>query len=625
MPHHKPDFYRIIVSTMSEGFIIQAEDLRVVEFNKAALEILGLGEEEIKLLYQENPHFTCLKSDGSFFPIAERPCRVLLDTGVSQSHVVMGVRHSKTGVTKWIQMSVVPFGNQIDGSPRAVLSTISDITQQVEKNRELDRREQQLIETQTAAKIGCWTFQVQEMTYSWTEEMYRLWGFEPSDQTPPTQAITSRVHPDDTAGFYLSFSKLLSAAEPLRLRFRIVHDGSIRWIEMHGRAREVNGVVKECFGTGQDITLQIAQENEKSLVMDSLDIGMWSSYFDPQSVEFDHRTFAMYGLDPLKITNLEEEIIGRIHPEDREFVRMMTDETINNRRPLDLTFRIIHPEEGVRYIGAKGTLYFDAHGHPVMLKGINWDRTKQVLLEQEVQEEKLKALQNSRLASLGEMAGGVAHEINNPLTLIHSSVMVIRKMHQKKLLSDELLLDHLKDIEDTVSRISQIVTGLRNLSRDTDSEGISEFSLRDVLTDVLSICSERFRINDVDFRMDTSDPYFDLQIESRRVQLSQVLLNLFTNSYDAIATLEQKWISITVRRNGGRIYLKLKDSGSGIPIEIQEKIFNPFFTTKDVGKGTGLGLSLSKTLIERNGGQLYLDNDSPHTCFIIELPVELPT
>jgi signal transduction histidine kinase/PAS domain-containing protein len=624
MPHHKPDFYRIIVSTMSEGFIIQADDLRIVEYNQAALKILGLTDEEMRVRDDHNPVFTCIKLDGSLFPYEEHPCSVLIRTGIPQNQVVMGIRHSVSGVTKWIQMNTVPFSDQIDGSPLAVLSTISDITQQIEKNRELDRREQQLIETQTAAHIGCWTFQVQDMTYTWTPEMFRIWGFPFSGEAPSTTAITDRVHPDDAPGFYLAFSKLLSVGEPLRVRFRIVNEGSITWVEMHGSARSVNGVVTECFGTGQDITLQISQESEKSLVMDALNIGMWASYFDPPRVEFDHRTYAMYGIDPASTTDLQAVIMNRIHPEDREEVMKKSEEVITQKKMLDMTFRILHPELGIRFIGAKGTVYTDANGLPMVFKGLNWDRTKQMLLEQEVQEEKLKALQNSRLASLGEMAGGVAHEINNPLTLIHSSVMILRKMHQKKLLSDVLLLENLKDIDDTVSRISQIVSGLRNLSRDSDSEGITEFSLREVLTDVLSICSERFRINDVDFKMDKLDPHFDLQIETRRVQLSQVLLNLFNNSYDAISALDEKWISIHIRRHGRRLYLVLKDSGSGIPQDIQEKIFNPFFTTKDVGKGTGLGLSLSKTLIERNGGQLYLDNDSPNTCFIIELPLVLP-
>jgi signal transduction histidine kinase len=99
-----------------------------------------------------------------------------------------------------------------------------------------------------------------------------------------------------------------------------------------------------------------------------------------------------------------------------------------------------------------------------------------------------------------------------------------------------------------------------------------------------------------------------------------VILNLLNNSVDAISELKEKWIEIVVAETASCIEVKITDSGRGIPKEIQNKIFNPFFTTKVVGKGTGLGLSISKGIIEAHGGHFQINNECPNTQFVIQLP-----
>jgi signal transduction histidine kinase len=109
---------------------------------------------------------------------------------------------------------------------------------------------------------------------------------------------------------------------------------------------------------------------------------------------------------------------------------------------------------------------------------------------------------------------------------------------------------------------------------------------------------------------------------ARPSQVSQVVLNLINNSADAIEGSPNPWIIVDVVATGTSLFLSIMDSGKGIPEEIAKKIMNPFFTTKEVGKGTGLGLSIGKGIIEGHGGKLYLDRNSPHTKFIIELPLD---
>jgi C4-dicarboxylate-specific signal transduction histidine kinase len=228
---------------------------------------------------------------------------------------------------------------------------------------------------------------------------------------------------------------------------------------------------------------------------------------------------------------------------------------------------------------------------------------------------------SSKMSTLGEMAGGIAHEINNPITMISLSNRLIRKLVQKQDMDSAKLGKLCDDIDNTVVRITKITTGLRIVSRDASEEKFAPAKLSEIFDDVLSLCGEKFKKNGVNIRIDSANENFQSIINCCRVQLSQVFLNLLGNSYDAIEALEERWIEIRCEKNAQNLTIKLIDSGNGIPSHIKEKIFLPFFTTKKIGKGTGLGLSLSHSIIKNHQGSFSLDESMENTCFVIILPL----
>lgn len=233
------------------------------------------------------------------------------------------------------------------------------------------------------------------------------------------------------------------------------------------------------------------------------------------------------------------------------------------------------------------------------------------------------SFQKEKLASLGEMAGGIAHEINNPITIISASAHIMKKMIAKGTIDNDKLLKQVDDVEKTVFRISKIINGLRNVSRDATSEEFADCNLLDIMTDTLSISNEKFKAHGIDLKIDLSDPVFRTEFSCLRVQLSQVFFNLFGNSYDAIEGQKGAWIEITASVSADQwLIVRCKDSGHGIPKEIQSKIFQPFYTTKEIGKGTGLGLSLSNSIVTRHGGTFTIDNECENTCFVVMLPLK---
>jgi PAS domain S-box-containing protein len=232
--------------------------------------------------------------------------------------------------------------------------------------------------------------------------------------------------------------------------------------------------------------------------------------------------------------------------------------------------------------------------------------------------DEIRLIQASKMATLGEMAGGVAHEINNPLTVIQGSARKIRRELEKKNLDLPEVAGTIATIEKTTTRIAHIIKGLRAYARDDSQEEMSTVRVIDIINDTLGFCAERIRHHGIELSIGQIPPA--LQIECRPVQIAQILLNLLSNSFDAVEALPEKWIHLKVAELPDAIEFLVSDSGPGIPDQLAHKIMNPFFTTKSVGKGTGLGLSIARGLAQSHGGVLYYDRTSTHTKFVLQLP-----
>ncbi len=231
-----------------------------------------------------------------------------------------------------------------------------------------------------------------------------------------------------------------------------------------------------------------------------------------------------------------------------------------------------------------------------------------------------QAIHAGKMATLGEMASGIAHEINNPLAVISGRLNLIKKRLEP--LAEEACLQVVTDSEKMltqVDRITKIINGLRSFARATGHEAMQLSSLNQIIVDSLELVQERFRKDNVEIKQDFFD---DIQIMCRPIEISQVIVNLLNNAFDAIRGLENKWIQIEIDcSNSLMLLIKIIDSGLGISDELVEKIMEPFFTTKEVGKGTGLGLSISKGIMESHKGKLiYQLSPEGHTQFILELP-----
>jgi C4-dicarboxylate-specific signal transduction histidine kinase len=234
-----------------------------------------------------------------------------------------------------------------------------------------------------------------------------------------------------------------------------------------------------------------------------------------------------------------------------------------------------------------------------------------------------KAQYSAKLASLGEMAAGIAHEVNNPLTIIQGSALIIESLVDQENVDIENVKLLTSKLVTTSERISKTIKSLKALSRNGDKDPFEKISLEYIFNQCLDVCRQRCTNYEIELIL----PSFPDEVffVGREVQISQVLVNLLNNAIDAVKSVEgKKWIEISYEKTDKRIDLFVSDSGLGIAVEIQAKIMEPFFTTKEINQGTGLGLSISKNIIESHGGELSLLKTRQNTTFRIRLPQFAP-
>lgn len=231
----------------------------------------------------------------------------------------------------------------------------------------------------------------------------------------------------------------------------------------------------------------------------------------------------------------------------------------------------------------------------------------------------LVLLHSAKMASLGEMAGGIAHEINNPLTVVQGRATSLVKRIQSGNISPEETIHSLERIIRSSQKAAGIIQGLKSFSRNGENDPFEVIEINEVINSVFGLCTEKFRIPGIELKV---SPVPDLVIECRRVQIEQVLLNLLQNAHDAVVQLVEKWVAVDVTVKDGVILILVTDSGLGIPAEVAEKLMHPFFTTKKVGEGTGLGLSISLGIVKDHRGRLRYDQTNPNTRFVVELPIK---
>ena len=238
----------------------------------------------------------------------------------------------------------------------------------------------------------------------------------------------------------------------------------------------------------------------------------------------------------------------------------------------------------------------------------------------ELEAQRERTLEGEKMAALGEMAAGMAHEINNPVAIIQLTAEQLQDVLSDEVPDLEMSRDMAKNIQTMGARIGKIVKSLKSFARDGEKDPMVATPIHQIVDETIVLCEEKFRNRGVELRYEKFPEH--LNLSCRSVQISQIILNLLQNGLDAVEHLPERWVEISYSENAQGLNVMVTDSGGGIPESIREKILQPFFTTKEVGKGTGLGLSISKGIMEAHHGELQIDSHCPNTRFILNFKKE---
>ncbi len=320
-----------------------------------------------------------------------------------------------------------------------------------------------------------------------------------------------------------------------------------------------------------------------------------------------------------------EEVLGtksveQVYPtgKAREIMRKIRDKKIGGKGKLPPTkITIINASGEEIPVEITAAIIYEGD-REVATMGIYNDLRERLAVERKLEEAQAQVAHSEKMASLGQLAAGVAHEINNPLTgiLLYANLVLERLKKEHPLRED---LEYV--VEDTI-RCKNIVKNLLAYSRQTNpSKEILQMNT--LVEQSLSLIRDQELFMNIEVTKEMSDDMMLIHVD--RNQLSQAVINLVINAVDA---MERKG-NLTFRtyrdKPARKVFLEISDTGPGIPEENLSKIFDPFFTTKELGKGTGLGLSTAYGLVKENGGDISVkDTSAQGTTFMLELPLYVP-
>ena len=259
---------------------------------------------------------------------------------------------------------------------------------------------------------------------------------------------------------------------------------------------------------------------------------------------------------------------------------------------------------------------FDEHGRLCEVQAVGRDNT-------EVRQAQQQLFQGAKMATLGEMATGMAHEMNQPLHVMRMAVANVLKRLAGGDVPAQYLEDKLIRIEAQVQRAARIVDHMRVFGRRSEIEQ-QVFDPLQAMEGALSLLSEGLVGKGLELRAEL--PTSTAQVQGHADQLEQVLINLMVNARDAMLSKWEHeptfkpWLCLRATVEEGWVRLWVEDNGGGIEPRIMQRVFEPFFTTKPVGKGTGLGLSVSYGIVQQMGGNLSVENAEQGARFCVALP-----
>jgi len=521
------------------------------------------------------------------------------------------------GSRVWVEINTTPIKQH---GEVVILGFVRDITERKRMEEELLRNRDLLNETGKMAKVGGWEFDVETLSQTWTDEVYHIHEVD-MDFQPTVDSGISFYAPEVQTIVSKAVQRTIDYGEPFDLELPfITAKGNHRWVHAIGKTYRKNGKTIRVRGTFQDITERkqaeeaLAEEaTRRRILMEQSRDGIVVLDQDGKVYESNQRFAEMLEFSP--------EEVSQLHVWDWEFqfTREQVCDMLRNVDGAGDHFETQHRRKD-------GTIYdveISTNGAVFAGQKLIFCVCRDITERKRMEEREKQLLQqlnlSSRLASVGEMASGIAHEINNPLT----GVIGFTQLLMQRDIPEDIRKD-VEIINNGAQRVASIVSRLLTFARQHKS-GREYVNINDAITSVLELRSYEMKVNNTEVVTQLA-PHLP-QTMADVNQLQQVFLNIIINAEKEMTAAHRRGkLSVKTERINSSIRVSFTDDGPGISKENLDKVFNPFFTTREVGDGTGLGLSICHGIITQHNGRIYAQSElGKGATFVVELPIVTKT
>lgn len=592
--------FRALAETTPAAIFVQRGD-RLLYVNPAAEGVTGYRREELLAM-----EFWLL------LPEEERElARRVSEARLRGEAVAVPPRReqrliARDGSVRWVDVSI----GRIDwgGSP-AVLGTAFDVSERRRAEaarRHGDRRFKALIEHSSDVifsydAAGVLTYVAPSIEATLGHPAASLMGTD----------IFALVHPDDQATCRTVVASLLAApGNTARLQYRVRHaDGSWRWMDGIGSNQLDEPAIRGVVVNARDVTEWRAAEEHLcesearfALAIDGAKDGIWDWNVASGAMFVSPRMREMLGVEPDAPVDVPDLFGARVHPDD--YARVETGwlaHLKDTATHYEEEYRYRMPDGSERWLLVRARTVRDAGGAPQRMIGSLTDVTARKRAEEEARDRQAELAHVLRVAAMNEMAAGIAHELNQPLAaIVNYARGCARRLEPRGDAGD--VIEALDQIATEALRAGEVVHSLKRVVRKEPP--------RESLVDLLDLARQavqlvRSEAGDRGIVIRVSGSELVEPVRGDSIQLQQVVLNLLRNALEAIVQHPGLIEVRTERTSGGALRLSVSDSGRGVPPDLLDRIFSPFFSTKD--SGLGMGLSISRTIIEAHGGRLWAE------------------
>lgn len=499
---------------------------------------------------------------------------------------------------------------------------------------ELNRMNQRLDDILECANVGSWDWWIKEDKVLFDKRWCETLGLDYEETPMDISTWETRVHPDDRIKAEDDIQRHLNGETDVYQNVqRMKHSsGNWIWVVETGKISERDSQNKPIrfTGTQLEITKQkiIEQElrnnEEKVLAIYEASNDAIMMLTDKGFFDCNKKTLEMFQLKSKKdFSKLQPSDLSPEFQPDGQLSSKKEQEEIKTAYEKGINrFEWTHQTIDGKPFPAEVLLSaFIYQSEKVLLATIR-DISNRKRLEKNLEEQRKITQHQSKLASIGQLAAGVGHEINNPLAIIKGYLSSIESEIKQKLPEELKIQTMIHKIDVAADRISNIVKGLRTFSR-SDAIQLGIFNFKDAIEETFQLLREIYQKEGVTLLLETEkDKNFHLYGNKGRME--QVIINLLANAKDATEGQPNRLITLKLKELNGKVILTVQDTGKGIPASVADRIFDPFFTTKDVNKGTGIGLAITSSIIKEHDGEIsFTTEENVGTTFKIELPLTL--